>query len=51
MGITSLSLILAVLFAWWFVTVALATYSFKFRRHHPRLSKASTSTRNSHESL
>jgi hypothetical protein len=30
---TSLSLILAVLFGWWLVTVALA--KLKVRRHHP----------------
>ncbi|MFZ0897815.1 MAG: hypothetical protein WBP65_24715 [Candidatus Sulfotelmatobacter sp.] len=34
MDMTSLSLILAVLFAWWLVTVALATGAFKVRRHH-----------------
>jgi len=36
MDITSLSLILAVLFGLWLVTVALATGTFKVRRHHPR---------------
>lgn len=30
-----LSLILAVLAAWWLVTVAVATGAFKVRRHHP----------------
>ena len=31
----TLSLIIAVLAAWWLVTVALATGAFKVRRHHP----------------
>lgn len=34
--ITSLPLILAILFGWWLATVALATGVFKVRRHHPR---------------
>jgi hypothetical protein len=34
MDIASLSLILAVLFGWWLVTVALAG-AFRVRRHHP----------------
>ncbi len=47
MEISSLSLLLAVLFGWWLVTVALATDSFKVTRHRPRttISKASTSAR------
>jgi heme/copper-type cytochrome/quinol oxidase subunit 2 len=32
----TLSLIIAVLVAWWLVTVALATGAFKVRRHRPR---------------
>ena len=36
MGITSLSLILALVFGWWLVTVGLTTGAFKPRRHHPR---------------
>jgi len=34
MDISSSSLILAVLFGWWLVTVALATGAFRVRRHH-----------------
>ena len=32
----TLSLTIAVLAAWWLVTVALATGVFKVRRHHPQ---------------
>ncbi len=30
------SLVIAILVAWWLVTVALATGAFKVRRHHPQ---------------
>ena len=32
----TLSLVIAVLAAWWLVTVALATGAFKVRRQHPQ---------------